>query len=517
MHYRKRTRLSLLLVTVVLIASMLASCGAAPVTESASAAPASSEAASVEPSTAASESASAEESPTQQEFVTLQIIYPGDMSKRMESFLSNEFATKMKDELSLAVELSWIPWDQYWGKKDVMIAAGEQIDWYWDGGPNFSQVITKSASTDIDELLQKNGTDILRMIPKENFDPFRKEGKIHAIPIQAAPTAEKFKSTLARTDFMEEAGISDIKSVADLETYYTAVVAKHPEMKFSAGIPSMQREYIPFNSTTYGVGGSILLNEDTGKAEAYFLNPAYEAMCRKVAEWNAKGWIGEDLTLKAQEDLGRFATGLYLFNSGAISRPMENINDVRKNAPEATLNEYLLSPEKPKYKWLSSTEIIVISPTAKYPDRAMQMINWFLASKENYMFAIYGVEGQDYKMEGDRISQLTTDSLWYEWMFRNREYVQFPTTVTDDFIKVYKAWDEGAVLSKAFGFTFDTAASADQEAQLKAVLDESFLALTTAYVDFDKNYPKAVEDLKAAGMETYVAEFQKQLDAYLAK
>ena len=37
------------------------------------------------------------------------------------------------------------------------------------------------------------------------------------------------------------------------------------------------------------------------------------------------------------------------------------------------------------------------------------------------------------------------------------------------------------------------------------------------YVDFDSNYEAAVEELKAAGIDEYVAEVQKQLDEFFAE
>ncbi len=94
----------------------------------------------------------------------------------------------------------------------------------------------------------------------------RVDGKVHAIPIQAAPTAEKFKNILVRTDFMQEAGITDIKSIADMEAYYEAVLAKHPEMKFVTSIPPLQREFIPFGATTPLITGYVDFDKNYPKA-----------------------------------------------------------------------------------------------------------------------------------------------------------------------------------------------------------------------------------------------------------
>jgi putative aldouronate transport system substrate-binding protein len=40
--------------------------------------------------------------------------------------------------------------------------------------------------------------------------------------------------------------------------------------------------------------------------------------------------------------------------------------------------------------------------------------------------------------------------------------------------------------------------------------------IRSGYVDFDANYPAALAELKAAGMDAYVAEVQRQLDAFMA-
>ena len=38
---------------------------------------------------------------------------------------------------------------------------------------------------------------------------------------------------------------------------------------------------------------------------------------------------------------------------------------------------------------------------------------------------LYGVEGKDYEIVNGRINRLITDELFYEWMFRNKNYQMF--------------------------------------------------------------------------------------------
>jgi ABC-type glycerol-3-phosphate transport system substrate-binding protein len=170
-------------------------------------------------------------------------------------------------------------------------------------------------------------------------------------------------------------------------------------------------------------GGFDGVVQDTHKAEFGALTEGWRLAAKQAYEWNQKGWIPEEVTIKPKEQVNREKSGIYAASEGAISRPLEDIADLRKNVPAALTQEFLLSPDKPKYKTMAGTEGIFISSTAKYPERAMQMINWMLQRKENYLFCIYGVEGKDYTMTNGRIQLINKDNFWYEWMFRNLNYM----------------------------------------------------------------------------------------------
>lgn len=64
------------------------------------------------------------------------------------------------------------------------------------------------------------------------------------------------------------------------------------------------------------------------------------------------------------------------------------------------------------------------------------------------MFA-YGIEGTDYTLdENGRLTKITTDSLIPDWLLMNKNFMRFDNTVPDEFIAEYKAWDDGAIISK---------------------------------------------------------------------
>jgi len=516
--HNKLFKLLTVVMVIGMLVGMLGACGTAtPSTPSETKASEAATTAKADTTEAVTEAAATEASPAALDFVTLQIVYPGDESVRMAEFLQNEFAVKMKDELNMAIEVSWLPWDQFWNKRDMMIAAGEQIDWFWDGMPNISKVITAKLAMPLDDLLANYGQDLMKVIPTDHYKATSKDGQIMAIPSQYAPTAEKFKSIIVRQDIMKEVGVTEIKSIADIENFAALALAKHPEMKVLANSPglNMSRELYPYN-VTFDVSNFIAVNEDTGKAESAVLSEGYKNIATFAAGWFEKGYIPEDVSLKPAEDVNRMKSGNYLVGGGAISRPMEDIGDLRKNVPEAEMVEFLLAPEKPKYKTIATTEILCIGATAKHPERAMMMLNWMLKSKENYMFSIYGVEGKDFAIEGGELKLLTKDAFWHEWMFRNANYMMFPNTVTSEFVDSFNNWDKDAKLSIRFGFMFDQTPVKDEMANCSQVLTDKFSAIDTGMNSYEKNFAEAKDALIKAGAEKILAEYQKQLDAFIA-
>ena len=145
----------------------------------------------------------------------------------------------------------------------------------------------------------------------------------------------------------------------------------------------------------------------------------------------------------------------------------------------------------------------------------MKWLNWLYSSQENYLFAIYGVEGVDYEIVAGRIKRLINDDLFYEWMFRNKNYQLFSPEITDEYIETYRNWDEGAFMSPIFGFAYDDTNIKEIELNLTEV-EKQFEAIRTGFVDFDTEYPKAVQALKAAGIDDYIADLQRQVDEFIA-
>lgn len=446
------------------------------------------------------------------------ILYPGEESDRMTQLLENELGKKLKEDLNLTVEMVYVPWDQYWEKKDIMLANKEPIDLYWDGLPDLSSMVNKKQCMPLDDLIQSRGQDMLKVLPMEQLNGGLVDGKIYGIPSAYAPTSAMFQLVCVRQDILEAVGMDSISKPEDLMEFSKRATEMFPDIK-GGGDPifkPLTRYYGEEQYHWIAYQDLVVFGEESKKAYSYFETDAFRKLAEFNREMNQAGQYNDDVTIKYNERDSRMQTGNYLWVEGSLGKEAEIIDAVRANAPDAVLKSYLLAPEKPKYITAAGGEVICIPNTAPNPEGAMDFINWLYKSQDNYNLALYGVEGTDYEIVDGRINRLISDELFYEWMFRNQNYQMFSPEVDQEFIDTYKSWDKDALISDSFGFRFNNENVKDIEAKLSEVAGKLCTPLETGFVDIDTEYPKMVEALKEAGIDEYVAEVQRQLDEFLA-
>jgi len=452
----------------------------------------------------------------------MNVLYPGEASNRMTSFLDNEFKAAMLKDLNIDLRMTFAPWSNYQNKLDLMLAANEDDAWFWRGTYETGLYVSRKQVQPLNDLLSKYGPDILRMIPAANFKPNTIDGKIYSIPSQASSTAEKFYTVLARTDILDAVGVKKIESFKDLLDACAKIKQKYPDMTCFASVPwhAFMREVAPgWYTQDFGL---TIVNENEKAKKVYPFFEQKELILKLNAMAKAlvdKGYVSEEVISDPLNDAGRFQSGNCVFWEGAVSRPLEQAGAVQKNVPNAKMREFMLNPKAPRYIYLASNEAIFIPASNKHPEKAIQFLNWIYKSQDNYDLALFGVKGKDYTIDSNnRMVRLNMDDLFYEWMFRNNKYLRMPTNVSDDFVKDFQDWDKGAKYSKLFGFTFDATPVKAEAANINA-LQSQYNLLLWGLVDASKGdtYDKVVNSLKKAGLDAYVAEYNKQFAAYSAE
>lgn len=447
------------------------------------------------------------------------ILYPGEETPRFREFLENEFAEKVYNDIGLTIEIIWLPWDQYWTQKEIMLSAQDEIDLYWDGLADLSTFVNKHQARPLDDLIQTYCPDMLKVLPMSWLQGGKVNGEIYGIPSAYGPSSAQFQLVCVRQDLLEGVGMTGITSPEDLVEFATKVKETYPEMNGPADVifKPLTRAFQDEQLTWVSGNEFAVLGEESGKVYSYYETEAFQKVAKFNEEMTNKGLYSDLLTTNYNERDSRMQTGLYIWVEGSLGKDNEIIGTVRANAPEAELKTYLMAPDADKYITGAGGEVLCVPYSAANPEGAMKFLNWLYASQENYLFALYGVEGKDYEMVDGRIKRITTEDFFYEWMFRNQNYSVFGTDVSDEYIDAYMSWDENAKTSSAMGFAFNNENVIEIETAVNEVVQNEMSVIRNGFVSFEDNYPIAVQHLKEAGIDEYIAEVQRQYDAFLAQ
>lgn len=470
---------------------------------------------------APAESEKTTESTMPAEFKTVTMALYGDMSERMKQFSQKELQDKLKAYCNTGLDIIYVPWSEYGSGKrlDLMMASGEKLDMFLSDKGWIESLVSKKMAKDLTEYAAKYlDENYKKVVAKEAFDFFTIDGKLYSIPIGFKPMADVFYSVCVRQDLLEEVGMTEVKSLDDLKQFALKCKEKHPDMFASAdGAMGIQQYLRGITDKNYTLFEDFLINQDDPKDVQYI----YESdIYKKWVAFNRELFQADltprdVLTIQAGT-LQLFESGKYMWMRGTCGTTLiENEPNLKKNVPTAKTREYLLSPEKPKFKLLFHNTNWVVPENSEVADRVMMVCNFMQSNVENIRFAAYGVEGTDYKLVGDKVERINKDELLPQWMMFNIHYPIFTSDVPDEFINVYKSWDEGARVAHEFGFTFIKDAIKAEKAKLDAVGQEKFWPISAGVVEYDKYYEKAIQAMKDAGLETYKAEFLKQWNAML--
>ena len=452
------------------------------------------------------------------------ILYPGEETDAFIEFRDGVFAQKVAEELHMKVNFVFLSWDAYWDQKSVMLGAKEPIDLYWDGLPDLSTMVNKGEAQPLDELIAKCWPESMKdVIPEKQMNGGKLKGVQYGIPSAYAPSSAMYQFVCVRQDLLEKVGMTEIKTADDLREFAERVQTQLPEYKGPADIifKPLTRNFAEEQYTWVASQDLVVFGEESKTAYSYAHTKAFEEVARFNREMFLDGLYQDEVAIKYNERDSRMQTGLYLWVEGSLGKEIEIGPNVKVADPNAVMKNYLIAPDKPRYVNAAGGEVLCIPYSAKNPEGALKFLAWLWGNQDNYLFCLYGERGKDWDLdENGRLVKLSEaakgEGFFYEWMFRNANYQVFEEGVTDEYIEVYRHWDDDAIQSAMMGFGFD-----DHEfKEVQNACNEAWKKMAPilyGYVDFDENYPAAIAELEAAGIEQYVAEVNRQLKEYMGE
>lgn len=463
------------------------------------------------------------EAPTQ---ATL-ILY-GEASPRMSDFTENEFHDKILDAINVDVTVQYLPWSEYaGGKTELMLSSGEKFVTYTDTA-FLSKCVSKGYYADITEAAETYAQDLRKNCGgDEMFDVWKVDGKLYALPFGNKPNAGENYVITARQDLLEEVGMTELKTLEDVEQFYTLAKEKHPDIiGFGRGgiLPQMVNGVIESDMNVFRLNNFV--STDGNKLDDptiynYYASEEYKQAANIFRDWYQKGMIPSYVMSNGSQIDAEFMAGKALFATGASYRVFEYEDAVRKADPNAKFKNYFLGDQSRKPLMSRGTYSTAFAVSANVEGRELEgyvkLINLLQSSQEWVDFILYGVEGKDYNISEDgQLETINTDALFETWLPDNINFKRYQSYITEDQIKTYEQWNDGCIPQKDLGFSFDMTPVQTEYAQMQAVEQEYFYPITNGLVDYDEAIDEALKKLDEAGIARFLEEYQKQYNDFFA-
>lgn len=454
------------------------------------------------------------------------LVLYGEQSKRMAEFSKKEFHDKVLEAINVDVSIQYLPWTEYaTGKTELMLSSGEKFATYTDTA-FMSKSVSKGYYADLSEAAAKYAGDLKKYTGgEEAFQIWKINGKQYALPFGNKPNAGENYLIIARQDILEEVGMKELKTVEDVETFYDLAKKKYPDVigsgrgwslnMFNGSISSDLNIYQPY---------SFIMTDGNKPADPtvfnYYASNEYKLMAEIARRWNQKGIIPSyAISNPAQADSSFFA-GKALFGVGASYRVFEYMEAVRKADPKAVFKNYYLGDpaKKPLMSRGNYSTAFAVSANVKGAelDGYVKLINLLQSSQDWTDFILYGVKGKDYNLSSDgQLQLINKDTLFDTWLPDNINFTRFREYVTKEQIDTYKNWNKGSIPQKDIGFAFNMEPVKTEYAQMQAVEQEYLQPISLGFKDYDSNIGSALKKLKDAGVDKFIAEYQKQFAEFL--
>ena len=440
-----------------------------------------------------------------------------------------------ESEINVHVDLLPVSIGNYDQQINLMIAGNEKLDLiatFFAGSSSFTSMQAQNQCMPLNDLLDEYGQDIAMLFDEDILETCSKEGELLGVPMYKDNVSNIYLSM--RTDILEELGLlekaQEIKSIADLEEIYTAVVENTdliPIASNSAAGPLHAFNVLFTGNFEDGIVFSKMANEyigtlstDPDKVVNLYGTPEYKASVELVKDWYNKGFVYKDSETSTDSNYVQIAGGRFFSTIFAAENATKNSTIASCEYDMTTIELFSKPVESSSY----NTNTWVIPVTAREPEAAMEFLNLMYTSKEIVDLLNYGIEGTDYIVKEDGTygypEGVDSTTVKYHidmtWLFGNQYLAGVWEGDAPDTREVSETINETAVRSENFGFAADVSQFGTEIAGITSANSEYVGGLQNGTSDVDSSLEAFNEKLEAAGINTVVESVQEQLNAWKA-
>lgn len=455
---------------------------------------------------------------------TLKLTLPGDVTPQSQEAVLDAVEAKMKaDGLNIQLEITYLPWGEYWNRVSMIAAAQEDYDILWIHSSTIAGLAATDALAPLNDALEAFGSELTANVPDYYWQGGTINGNIYGIP-RTAPVAAGEQLLYIRQDLLDKYGMEVPDTYEEVAAYYEAVHTNEPGMKVIDQDHSqwMLREfgqiYFPLGSfSKWPV--YIDVSADEMVVKSWYESEYFKTICQRNRSFYNSGYRHAERGTVADADSYFYNNQLAAVWSSQL-KPTERVDAQYSINPDIQGANVMINPEKGKYIFNSVDNMLAVYSSSSNVYESVAFINWLRSSQENFDLFTYGIEGVNYKLVGDQISYdgISKENMYsvpfFAWT--DNRFTRYSDKLDPAYVEALKTWDDDATISPLNGFIVDTTPFQVKYAQLQAVEGEFVEDLTYGVTDYDQVYDEFIGKLKKAGLDLIISEIQKQVDDFVA-
>lgn len=448
---------------------------------------------------------------------------PADTEKIQEAM--NEIT---RDKLGIEIELQIMDVGSYNQNMTLALSGGEQIDILSTMGFAYANAVRQGYLKDLEEndLLSTYGSGIVEAVGEENIDACRVSGVLYGLPNNRDMAQGRGCAAIA-TEYLEGIGYdvsSDSEiikiSLDELNDIYAQLHEKYPDKEVYRPSAGSMSQFSNVDSLGGNVFGVLLDNGKELKVENLFTSDFYMDYCKRMYDYNQKGYISQDAatdTTGVSEIVKAGALMSYTTGGKPGIKAQETNLCGRDMTIFQTMDDYVSSTSVASFPW-------AIPITAADPVSSMKYLNELYTNADLANILAWGIEGEHYQVGEDGLADYAdgvdaSTSGWNHsmgWLMPNQFLTHIWTGNSPTLWDELREFNSSAIVSAASGFTFDSTNVANEMTAVQNVYNEYQTSVEYGFVDPETGIAEMNEKMMSAGLQKIIDEKQAQLDAWAA-
>ena len=418
----------------------------------------------------------------------------------------------VQEKVCVALDIQVAGWADYDSKMNTIVNSGEYFDLMFVNNTNYSKFVNLGGLADITDMVESVTPELYSFIPEDLWNGSRIKGQIYAVPTYKDSSLTQF--WYFDDQYVQKYNIDyeSIQTMDDLTPAFKAIkdgegASFYPvQLNQGALWNGFFNEYDGLASGLQPIG--VRLDDETRTVVSTLEQEDVMHNLNLLHEWYVAGYTNPDANVMTegtkQNAFGNAQGWPAAVSAWQTQQGVEKYDAWKVFGPIYTTETIQGSMN-------------AISANSNYKEEALKLLELVNTDQTLRDMLYYGVPDKTFQYEEDG----TVTKLRDDWPLAGYTQGTFfnlsvESSAPADQYEQIKEQNEAATPSVCLGFALDPEPIQNEIANCNTVWDKYKYDLLTGASDPEEAVPRCLEELKAAGLDTVIAEAQRQVDEFFA-